>query len=224
MKPGDTFRHPLENGGIITLVAEKATRACNGCIFNMPEMCYNADIGHRINEITGSCFDNKLIFKIYKNDMEKVTLEIPEGKEAKWVNNVLTLVDKEVKYGDIRDQVKSWDDVISKLEFCNKGNILKIDLKHAFDMGLDRDTMAYIKLKMIALVLNEGWTPSFDKNEKRWFPYFQVSKTGGISFVYAFSAASYALTHYGSRLAFKSKELADYAGTQFIGIYKDYLM
>lgn len=224
MKPGDTFKHPLENGGVITLVAEKATRTCRGCIFNTPEMCYNVDIGHRVNDITGSCFDNKLIFKIYKNDMEKVTVEIPEGKEAKWVNNVLTLVNKEVKFGDIRDQVKSWDDVISKLGFCNKGNMLKIDLRNASAMSMGKNIIAYIKLEMIALVLNEGWTPSSDKNKKIWYPYFKVSKDGGVSFTYAFSGASYASTLYGSRLAFKSKELAEYAGTQFIGIYKDYLL
>lgn len=156
--------------------------------------------------------------------MKQLTLEIPEGKEAKWVNNVLTLVDKEVKYGDIRDQVKSWDDVISKLEFYNEGNMLKIDLKHAFDMGLDRDTIAYIKLKIIALVLNEEWTPSSDKNKKIWYPYFKVSKDGGVSFTHASYAGSDAHTYYGSRLAFKSKELAEYAGKQFINIYKNYLL
>lgn len=32
-----------------------------------------------------------------KKEMEKITIEVPEGKEAKWVNNVLMLVDKEVE-------------------------------------------------------------------------------------------------------------------------------
>lgn len=35
------------------------------------------------------------------------------------------------------------------------------------------------------------------------------------------SLSSY--TYYGSRLAFKSEELAEYAGKQFIDIYADYL-
>lgn len=46
--------------------------------------------------------------------MKELTLEIPDGKEVKWVNNVLTLVDEEVKYGDIRDYIKDWDDVLFK--------------------------------------------------------------------------------------------------------------
>lgn len=157
--------------------------------------------------------------------MKEVTLEIPEGKEAKWVNNVLTLVDKEMKkYGDIRDHVKDWDDVLLEAKTVAHIGMLREDLKHAINLGMSKDTVAYIRLQMIVSVLNEGWIPSFDKNEKRWFPYFQVSKTGGVSYTNATYDVSRASTYYGSHLAFKSKELAEYAGKQFIEIYKDYLL
>lgn len=149
--------------------------------------------------------------------MEKVTLEIPEGKEAKWVNNVLTLVDKEVKYEDIRDHVKGWDDILLKAETDTHVGMLRTDLKNAVNLGMNKDIAAYIRLQMIIRVLNEGWKPDFGKDEKRWYPWFKIGENGSVSFAYAYA-------HFGSRLAFKSKELAEYAGKQFTEIYKDYLL
>lgn len=224
MNPRETFKHPLKNGGSVTLIALKETEDCRGCIFNAPGTCYNADIGYRVKHITGPCSDNKFIFKIYKNDMKEVTLEIPEGKEAKWVNNVLTLVDKEVKYGDIRDHVKGWDDVLLEAKTVAHIGILREDLKHAINLSMSKDTVAYIKLRMIALVLNEGWKPDFGKDEQRWYPWFKIGENGSVSFEYAYYGASDAYAHFGSHLAFKSKELAEYAGTRFTEIYKDYLL
>lgn len=91
-------------------------------------------------------------------------------------------------------------------------------------MGMGKDILAYIKIKMIALALNEGWKPTFTEDEKRWYPYFKVSKNGSVSFTLAHYDASCAGTYFSSYLAFKSQELAEYAGKQFIDIYKDYLM
>ncbi len=42
---------------------------------------------------------------------------------------------------------------------------------------------------------------------------------GGLVYAYAYNSSSYSSTSSGSRLAFKSKELAEYAGKQFIEIY-----
>lgn len=47
------------------------------------------------------------------------------------------------------------------------------------------------------------------------------SAYGGLVFASARNASSDSHTVYGSRLAFKSKELAEYAGKQFIEIYAD---
>ena len=43
----------------------------------------------------------------------KVEIEIPEGKEAKWINGVLTLVDEKPK--DITDRIKTFTDACSAL-------------------------------------------------------------------------------------------------------------
>lgn len=112
------------------------------------------------------------------------------------------------------------------------------------------DIVAYLKLRIITAALNEGWKPQFTKDEWRYYPWFyfytqeefdrlseQDKKNcvlfggraaGGADagFVYANSvcAPSAASAGIGSRLCFKTSELAKYAGKQFIDIYADYLL
>ena len=113
----------------------------------------------------------------------------------------------------------------------------------------NKDVIAYLKLRIIAAALNEGWTPQFVKDEYRYFPYFviraneeirQMSKEeksrvvcrsdfdagayGGVSFANAYYDSAYVHAGIGSRLAFKTKELAEYAGKQFTELYADYLL
>jgi len=49
-----------------------------------------------------------------------------------------------------------------------------------------------------------------------------ASAYGGLVYAHAYSVSSYSYTVSGSRLAFKSEELAEYAGKQFAEIYADY--
>lgn len=103
------------------------------------------------------------------------------------------------------------------------------------------DVLAFLKLRIVAAALNEGWTPDWnDKQQRKWYPWFYIyseeeynnlseedkcrvvgrahnnaSAYGGLVFAYANSASSYSYALSGSRLAFKSKELAKYCGEQF---------
>ena len=88
--------------------------------------------------------------------------------------------------------------------------------------------------------------PKFEKGEYRWYPWFLLCTqkeidemsdedksrvvlrslsnavaNGGVAFAYACRDSSYARASYGSRLAFKTKELAKYAGEQFLDIWAD---
>lgn len=51
-----------------------------------------------------------------------------------------------------------------------------------------------------------------------------ASAHGGLVYAYAYYASSNAYTSHGARLAFKSEELAKYAGKQFIEIYADFIL
>ncbi len=112
------------------------------------------------------------------------------------------------------------------------------------------DLIAYYKLRIITAALNEGWEPKFTEDEWRYSPWYllytqeewdelsEEEKKGGVlfggaatnganaGFVYAFSsnAPSNASAYVGSRLCFKTYELARYAGRQFAALYADYLL
>ena len=113
-----------------------------------------------------------------------------------------------------------------------------------------KDIIAYHKLRIIVAALNEGWKPEFTEDEYRYYPFYcfytkqeydnlsdeekekccAVGRAnnyafayGGIVYAYANNALSDSGTNFGSRLAFENRKLAEYAGKQFIDIYKDFI-
>ena len=93
--------------------------------------------------------------------------------------------------------------------------------------ALDKDVEsvnAYLQLIIITRALNEGWEPDWTNGrEYKYIPWFNNYQSGsGLSF----DAADLWITrtHVGSRLCFKSEELAEYAGRHFLNIYNKYLL
>lgn len=115
---------------------------------------------------------------------------------------------------------------------------------------LMNDIEAYLKLRIITLALNDGWQPTFTEDETRFYPWFWLvtedeynkydaedkarccrvvgrsgsyaSAYGGLVCASAYYASSYSVASNGSRLAFSSRELALYAGKQFIEEYANF--
>jgi len=175
--------------------------------------------------------------------MEKtITINIPDGKKAEWVNGVLTLVDDKSK--DVTERIKTFEDAYNELgedhplvkEYCWQNDDTSADL------------LAYLRLRIICAALNEGWQPKFTENEKRWYPWFYIytkeeldkmseeersrvvgrsssysNANGGLVYAIANHASSNSFSDRGSRLTFKSEELAVYCGKQFIDIWTDFL-
>ena len=168
--------------------------------------------------------------------MRKVEIEIPNGKMAKWVNGVLTLVDE--KPQNVMERIKTFEDAV--VELSNRamngdkdaGKLLD-EWKIIIFSANSKDLLAYLKLRIITYALNEGWKPEFEEvTEPRSYPWFSL-KTSldggsdavcGLFYSYKVNASLYSLSSHGSRLAFKSKELAEYAGKQFIEIYEDWFI
>ena len=146
------------------------------------------------------------------------------------------------KPADIRDRIKTFED--AKRELGDEHPLVK-----EWNLGdnLSADLEAYLKLRIIVAALNEGWKPKFTTDEWRYYPYFylvtndEIEKMdddersrvvlrssynadagGGIVYASASYDSSYAYTVDGSRLAFKNRDLAIYAGQQFIDIYAEY--
>ena len=71
--------------------------------------------------------------------------------------------------------------------------------------------IAHYKLVIIAQALNEGWKPNWNNfNEYKYCAWFDMSAPSGFAFDDCACWLSISLV--GSRLCFKSRELAKYAG------------
>lgn len=174
----------------------------------------------------------------------EIRIDVPAGKKAEWVNGVLTLVDETPKDNrPVTERVKTFEDAVREL-----GEEHPLVKEWHLGDGLSADLEAYLKLRIIAAALNEGWEPKFTTDEYRYFPwfvlyteeeynelsdedkarvvlrsYFSANTYGGVAYVYAIFDSSYTYSYYGSRLAFKNSDLAKYAGKQFIEIYADFV-
>ena len=127
------------------------------------------------------------------------------------------LFGKRVFQKDIKERIKTFDDVIRELGDDPE------EFKNAISIMEEPDEIAYVKLKLIAKALNEGWTPDWSNGEwDKWYPWFKMddsSSAGRFSFYGSDIQRSFSSV--GSRLCFKSKDLATYAGTQFLELYRE---
>lgn len=109
--------------------------------------------------------------------------------------------------------------------FYDACKIVGLDKVQVGVAGLDDDTnsiIAYTKLVIIAKALNEGWQPDWtDSNQRKYVPWFEQKSGFGLS--YDGYVRWHTTTAVGSRLCFKTAELAKYAATQFADIYNDFL-
>ena len=192
---------------------------------------------------------NKEIKISQENALNAYNNASAEGKEL-----LEHLLGKEVFMPkDITERIKTFDDVLHEVNrLAEAGDedaaILLADYESNADNIKMKETVAYMKLCLIASALNEGWKPQFTTNEYRWFPWFELftqkelddmddekksrvvlrscadaNTNGGVAFVVAGYDSSYTDASYGSRLAFKTQELAKYAGKQFLDIWADYV-
>lgn len=161
---------------------------------------------------------------------------------------------------DIKERIKTFEDACSEL---GSEHPLVVEYGAITERvgGLSDDHIAYLKLRIIAAALNEGWEPDWaDTDEYKYYPWFRIlSKEeygllsddkrkkccrvvgraslsenaygclalsfayGGLVYSSANHVSTYSNTYDGSRLAFKTRELAEYAGQQFIELWRDFL-
>ena len=182
----------------------------------------------------------------------KIEIEIPKGCKAEWVNGVLTLIqDKKEDLRPVTERVKTFEDAVAELGEDNPLCVQYREVYDCYLCnGGDAvaDLVAYLKLRIITAALNEGWTPQFTGYEYRYYPWFDLygerewndlpedtkrqrgvlfggrASYAAAGFVSAFSyyAPSHSSAYFGSRLCFKNRELALYAGKQFASLWLDF--
>ena len=82
--------------------------------------------------------------------------------------------------------------------------------------------ISMMKLEIIVKAFNGEWVPDWeDSNEYKYYPYFKMSPFG---FGGAFYGVWFTGSSSGSRLCFKNRKLAEYAGKQFEDIYKEFIV
>jgi len=99
--------------------------------------------------------------------------------------------------------------------------------KASFDKSckdLEKHEKAYRLLVMLAKTLNNGWKPNWkDSNEVKYYPWFEMESSSGFRFIDGYDIWRSG-SDVGSRLAFKSDELAKHAGKYFVDLYKDFMV
>lgn len=147
------------------------------------------------------------------------------------------------------ERVKTYEDAV--LELGNDHPLVEAasSAEWRFTNSEDKDIIAYLKLRVIVAALNDGWKPQFVPGELRWYPWYELiskdeydamsedekqerrcvgrssnyaSAYGGLVYSGADYASSFSHANYGSRLAFKSEALAEYAGKQFAELFADF--
>ena len=182
--------------------------------------------------------------------MKEMIIQIPDGKRAEWINGVLTLVDEPKEDNrPITERIKTFEDACNALG-DEHPLVTQYRLTAAAYKGdpMTEDFIAYLKLRIIVAALNEGWEPKFEKGEYRYFPWFYlytkeqydelddeekgrcVLRSGSVTFAFcglvgvgANDDSSLSYTNAGARLAFRTRELAAYAGRQFAEEWADFM-
>ena len=167
------------------------------------------------------------------SDEQKQVLELLFGVET-------------LKPKTVMDRVKTFDDALEEL---GPNHSLVKEYEAICKADVTENTIVYSRLCVITAAMNEGWRPRFVKEEYRYFPYFylytneEISRMseeekssvvfrsnssayayGGVACVCANNDSANVNANIWSRLAFKTEELAEYAGKQFTKLYAEYLL
>ena len=149
--------------------------------------------------------------------MKTIKIEIPNGFEVESFDKSSCEIKFKPTPKPVTERIKNFEDVLSDLG---------IDLEDFEEdcEDLTSDEVAYRQLKFITKVFNDGWEPDWtNSSEYKYYPWFKMDGSSGSGFAYLDCAYWLANSNFGSRLCFKSRKLAEYAGTQFEDIYKEFL-
>ena len=182
----------------------------------------------------------KYVLNAYKHASEeqKALLESMFGKDVFQPKNIM-------------ERVKTFEDAC---EVLGEEHSYVQEYRGIANVNFDftQDIIAYLKLRIIAAALNEGWKPTFSDGECRYYPWFDIYPKDGYeklneddkkkcrvvgrssydSYAYALGfvvfssvniSTSYSYSYHGSQIIFKTRELAEYCEKQFIDIWSDYL-
>ena len=147
---------------------------------------------------------------------------------------------KEAFSANITDKIKTFVDAVEMLGIDNQKVKDYLDLDNR---KCAKDIIAFARLRIIAEALNEGWKPKYDILDGSYYTSFDFiteeeyeklkenDKKKCLEFSLpnkeikiAIVSSKLSVTCETFKISLKSRELAEYLGQQFIGIWKDYLL
>lgn len=148
--------------------------------------------------------------------METLKIEIPKGFEVESFDKKTGELRFREKPKAVTERIKTVDDVLIDHDMTASG------LDEMFESVPQHLKYQYI-IELLAKSLNEGWEPDWDdENQRKYFPWFSMGGSSGFRYDdYVFWDSD---SDVGSRLCFKTADLAKYAGEQFTEIYKKFML
>lgn len=182
----------------------------------------------------------------------KILTNYPQISKEQVINEMTKAFGEEaLKSQDIKERIKTFEDAVNAIGEDHPLVAQYKTINSAFkEADNNLHLFAYTRLAIIAEALNEGWRPEYTEDEYRYYPWFGLytqeeydnmddedkercrfvgrsdvyaNASGGLVYASANSGSAHSNSDVGSRLAFKSRELAIYCGKQFIEIWINYL-
>lgn len=172
-----------------------------------------------------------------KIDGKTVLVMVDEKDNRPVTERIKTFEDACNELGENHPMVSAYNSLITR---ANGGQSLV--------EWMGKDVVAFLKLRIITEALNEGWHPKFTEDEFRYYPWFYFYTTegynnfsevvkircvgranydananGGPVFSNALYASSRPKPDNGVCFVFSNRNLAEYAGMQFIDIWTDFV-
>lgn len=145
--------------------------------------------------------DNATALKIYPSAIPELKAVLEQSFTKEFFSQKIT------------DRVKSFEDALAVKGF------------EASDVFTDDDTVdeiAYKKIKFVIGTLNEGWKPDFsNKSEAKYHIWWEYKKEKS-GFVYYGYDCYDPTSGVGSRLCFRSRELAEHFGKYFADLWNEF--
>lgn len=182
----------------------------------------------------------------------KILTNYPQISKEQVINEMTKAFGEEaLKPQDIKERIKTFEDAVNAIGEDHPLVAQYKAITNAFkEDDNNLHLFAYTRIAIIAEALNEGWRPEYTENEYRYYPWFGLYTQeeydemddddkeccrfvgrsyssayayGGLVYADAVDGSAYSNADIGSRLAFKSRDLAIYCGKQFIDIWINYL-
>ena len=146
---------------------------------------------------------------------QTLKIEIPDGYEIDSFDKESGKITIKEKPKSVFERFRTVEDVLSYYK-------LSVEQFNSRHQGMTEDVAAYCFLKMLVAALNDGWVPNWDNSNKaKYYPYFDMRGSSGFRFDGCDSWNSY--SYVGSRLAYKSRELAEHAAKHFTAEYRKFM-